>query len=118
MPRDPPYLRGGDNTRRRLGQMLVALSLLASGCSSPTEADRDNRRLVDAILTAITMKNVNWLDDDAELAEKRYADGQFTDAEYDELLAIIELGRSGDWKTAEQQCYEFRKQHPFVREGH
>ena len=96
---------------------LCGLTLFMSGCSAPTEVDRDNRRLLDVILTAITMKNVNWLEEDAELAEKRHAAGQLADTEFDELQSIIEKGRSGDWKTAEKQCYEFRKQHPFVREG-
>jgi hypothetical protein len=97
---------------------LFTLTLLLPGCSAPTEAERDNRRLVDAILTAITMKNTIWLDDDAELAEKRHLAGQLTDAEYDELTAIIEKAKSGDWQTAEKKGYEFRMKHPFVKEGH
>ena len=93
------------------------LALLVHGCSAPTEVDRDNRRLVDAILTAITMKNSNWLDDDAKLAEERHLAGQLTDSDYEELASVIEIARSGDWKTAEQEGYEFRARRPFVREG-
>src|SRR5258708_38572249 len=100
-----------------LGGFVFVLTFLLAGCSAPTEVDRDNRRLVDAILTAITMKNANWLEDDAQLAEKRHLDGQLADADYDRLLAIIEKGRSGDWKSPEQQGYEFRKPRPFVKEG-
>jgi hypothetical protein len=99
-------------------EFLFALTLLVPGCSAPTEAERDNRRLVDAILTAITMKNTNWLEDDAELAEKRHRAGQLTDKEYEGLTAIIEKAKSGDWQSAEKKGYEFRKEHPFVEEGH
>jgi hypothetical protein len=106
-----------NNYPARLGGFLFALALTFQGCSSPTEVDRDNRRLVDAILTAITMKNTNWLDDDARLAEERHLAGQLTDSDYEELAAVIEIARSGDWKTAEQECYEFRQRRPFVREG-
>ena len=84
---------------------------------SRPETDRDNRRLLDAILTAITMKNEKWLEDDAKLAEQRHSDGQLTDWEHEHFAAIIEKGRSGDWQTAEQLGYTFRKAHPFVKEG-
>ena len=94
-----------------------ALTLLLSGCSAPTEVDRDNRRLLDAILTAITMKNTSWLEDDAELARQRHGAGQLTDWEYKQLVSMIEKGRSGDWNTAEKLGYEFRKAHPFVKPG-
>ena len=63
------------------------------------------------------MKNANWLEDDAALAEKRHLAGQFTDDEYEQLLSIVETARSGDWQAAEKAGYEFRKEHPFVKEG-
>ena len=47
----------------------------------------------------------------------RHLAGQLTDSDYEELAAVIEIARSGDWKTAEQECYEFRQRRPFVREG-
>jgi hypothetical protein len=96
---------------------ILAASLLASGCSAPTEAKRDNRRPVDAILTAISMKNTNWLDDDAKLAEQRHLDGHLTDAEYEQLSEIIEIARAGNWKAAEKEGYGFRKEHPYVKDG-
>ena len=100
--------------RRLICVFLFALGL---GCHSPTETDRDNRRLLDAILTAIAMKNEKWLEDDAKLAEQRHSDGQLTNWEHARLVAIIEKGRSGDWQSAEQLGYTFRKAHPFVKEG-
>lgn len=100
-----------------VGCLLLALALAACGCSGPSEADRHNRRLVDAILTAITMKNVNWLDDDAALAESGLAAGELAEEDYEELLAIIDLAREGNWQAAEKTGYEFRQAHPYVRAG-
>jgi hypothetical protein len=102
----------------RLVGVLLVSGFLAGGCSTPSETDRDNRRLLDAILTAITLKNATWLEDDAALAETRHQAGHFTDEEYGELRSIIETARSGDWVAAEREGYEFRRGHPFVADGH
>ncbi len=96
---------------------LFMLTLLFPGCSAPTEVERGNRRVVDAILTAIAMKNTNWLDDDAKLVEQRYLDGQLTDDEYEQLSSVIEIAKTGDWQAAEKAGYKFRKEHPFVKDG-
>ena len=97
--------------------LLFILATLAAGCSGPTEVDRDNRRLVDSILTAITMKNTGWLEDAEKRAEQRYSDGHLTQDEYEQLLSIIETAKAGEWPTAEKMGYEFRNDHPFVKEG-
>ena len=97
---------------------LFVLVPLLSGCSAPTEADRDNRRLLDAILTAITMKNTQWLEDDAKLADERHRAGHLTDWEFTRISEVIAKARTGDWIGSEKLGYEFRKEHPFVKEGH
>ncbi|HLJ10835.1 MAG TPA: hypothetical protein VKU82_06585 [Planctomycetaceae bacterium] len=103
--------------RSRWGLCVLGLALAVWGCSEPTQIERDNRRLLDALLTAITMKNSHWLEDHAALAEKRREAGHLTEWEYVQLSSIIEKGRSGDWQAAEKKAYEFRKEHPFVKEG-
>ena len=97
--------------------VLFATTFAVAGCSRPTEVARENRRLLDAILTAITMKNEKWLVDDTEIAKTRHEAGQLTDWEFEQLSRIIDKGSSGEWKTAEEIGYEFRKAHPFVKEG-
>jgi hypothetical protein len=97
--------------------ILFGLAVLASGCRGPTPQDRENRRALDAILTAITMKNARLLEDSATRVKARHDAGHLTDAEYEGMEAIISKARGGDWSGAENDGYEFRKKHPFVKEG-
>jgi hypothetical protein len=97
--------------------VLLGLSLLATGCRGPTQEDRDNRRALDAILTAITMKNSRLWEESAKRAKVRHDAGLLTDEEYQGMEAIIAVARAGDWSSAENDGYEFRKKHPFVKEG-
>lgn len=91
--------------------------LFVAGCGGPTAADRDNRRVIDEILTAMTLKNRNLLDAAAKRLAKRHEAGQFTDEQNATLEASIQKARSGNWDGALADGYEFRKEHPFVREG-
>jgi hypothetical protein len=34
------------------------------------------------------------------------------------MEASINKARAGDWSGAENDAYEFRKKHPFVKEGY
>ena len=70
--------------------VLTGLLLLAAGCCRPPEQeDRDNRRLLDAILTTITIKNTRLLDDNEKWAETRNEAGQLTDDDFHSMTAII-----------------------------
>ncbi len=100
-----------------LSLLIVATMVLIAGCGGPSMVDRDDRRVVDEILTAITIKNPRLLDAAQTRATARHAAGQFTDDEYQAIEAIIAKGRAGDWQGAESDGYAFRKQHPFVKEG-
>lgn len=99
-----------------LWSILLVLAVLASGCG-PTQSDRDNRRALDAILTAITIKNARLLEESAARAKVRHDAGQLTDKEYQGIEAFIDKARARDWSGAEKDAYEFRKKHPFVMEG-
>ncbi|HEY7159262.1 MAG TPA: hypothetical protein VH575_35285 [Gemmataceae bacterium] len=103
--------------RRCLWMASLGLALLVSACGGPTEQDRDNRRLLDAILTAITIKNPRLLEDNAKRAKQRHEAGQLTDEQYGGMEAILNKARQGDWAGAEKDGYDFRKKHAFVKEG-
>jgi hypothetical protein len=98
--------------------ILVGLTFIVAGCHRPTAEDRDNRRLIDAILTSITIKNARLLGDNLEWAQKRHDAGHLTDAQFEGMATIIEKARTGDWAGAEKDGYAFRKRHPFVKDGH
>jgi hypothetical protein len=97
--------------------LVLAILLLVQGCRKPTETDRDNRRLLDAIITALSMGNEKWLDEDERLLKARHAEGHLTDDEFEQLEAVIVQARGGDWPRAEKAGYQFRKKRPFVRAG-
>ena len=98
--------------------VALPLVLLAAGCGKPTAQDRDNRRVVDCVLTAVTLHNPRLLEDDANWAARRHDDGLLSDEEYQGLNAVIDKARQGDWLAAEEDGYRFRELHPFVGPGH
>ncbi|HEX4000127.1 MAG TPA: hypothetical protein VHX65_16355 [Pirellulales bacterium] len=98
-------------------KFLLSAVLFAAGCGGPTEVDRDNRRAVDQLLTAITLRSPSLLDAAAKRVATRHSAGQLTDEESQSLEAIIQKAHAGNWGAAETDGYEFRKQNPFVREG-
>jgi hypothetical protein len=103
--------------RPRLLVAMPLMLLLAGGCSAPTEIDRDNARVVAEIMTALTLKNARLLEAGASRAEARHDAGQFSDDDYDQVTALVDKGRAGDWVAAETDAYAFRKRRPFVRPG-
>lgn len=97
-------------------RLLFGLFVAAMfGCGEPSEETRQNRRLVDAVLTAVTTKNRRELDRDEKMLTERHSSGLLSDRAYDELRAGIERARSGDWSGAEEQLYRYRASDPFPR---
>ncbi len=95
--------------------VLTAFGLVASGCGRPNETVRDNRRLLDAILTAVTIRNAEELANDEELLETRHAAGELSAESYAEIHRAIELAQSNDWEGAERELYEYRNRVPFPK---
>lgn len=103
-----------------LGTALVVtlgLGVLALATRAPTMEERNNRKAVDAMLTAITMKNSRLLEESAKRAQGRRAAGHITEAQYQGFEAVLTKARAKDWAGAEKDGYEFRQKHPFVKEG-
>ena len=99
----------------RRAAVLIAAAVFAciGGCGKPSEESRQNRRLVDAVLTAVTTKNRKELDKDAALWDKRHADGLLSEKPHKAVKACIEKAKAGDWAGAEDELYKFRKSDPF-----
>ena len=85
------------------------------GCAEPSEEARQNRRLVEAVLTAVTMKNRKELDKDAVLWDKRLADGFLSDKPHKAVKDCIVKAQAGDWSGAEKELYRFRESDPYPR---
>jgi hypothetical protein len=82
--------------------------LLVLGCGPP-QVEPANYRLIESLRTALSARNVTWLDDNAKLIAKRRADGQMSEGEFAAFAAIIDQARSGDWTGAEQEVVRLAK---------
>jgi hypothetical protein len=101
---------------RRATVVLAALSLLANaGCGEPSLRELENRRELEALLTAIALKNVQELDKDIKRIDVRHTAGDLTDKSYDDLQTIAKKAKAGDWAGAEKQAYALRESTPFFR---
>ena len=105
-------------TRGRRGQrsrptLLVWLSLLLTGCGEPSVRELKNRRELEALLTAISLKNQKELDKDIQRIEDRHASGELSDDGYNDLQEITKKAQAGDWAGEEKQAYEMRESKPF-----
>ena len=67
------------------------LTVVSAGCGQISDESRQNRRVVDAVLTAVTLKNAKELDKDAALLDKRLADGLLEERHHKAVKAIIEM---------------------------
>ena len=93
--------------------LLVWLALLLSGCGEPSVRELKNRRELEALLTAISLKNQKEVDKDIQRIEDRHNSGELSDAGYKDLQAIVKKAQAGDWGGAEKQAYELRESKPF-----
>jgi hypothetical protein len=93
--------------------LLVCLVLLFGGCGEPSVRELKNRRELEALLTAISLKNQKELDKDIQRIAERHKSGELSDASYKDLEAIAKKAQDGDWGGAEKQAYEMRESKPF-----
>jgi 2-oxoglutarate dehydrogenase complex dehydrogenase (E1) component-like enzyme len=95
--------------------LLVWLVLWLTGCGEPSVRELKNRRELEALLTAISLKNQKELDKDIQRIEDRHASGELSDGSYKDLREIIEKAQRRDWAGAEKQAYEMRESKPFFQ---
>lgn len=105
------------NHPRRMILLALTFTALAGviGCGQPTEDARQNRRLTDALLTAVTTKNVKELDKCKSLIDKRRTDGLLSEAHHKKLSDLFTQAKSGKWSEAEDGLYKFRESEPFPK---
>jgi hypothetical protein len=93
----------------------MALLLAIAGCGEPSERELKNRRELEALLTAISLKNAKELDKDAKRIDDRHASGELSDNGYKDLQEIVKKAQAGDWSRAEKQAYELRESKPYFK---
>jgi hypothetical protein len=98
-----------------LPSLLLGLAISNAGCGQPSEREYKNRRELEAVLTAVSLKNPRELEKDARRLEDRHDSGELSDASHQELMKIVKTARAGDWATAERLAYEFRESNPFFK---
>lgn len=86
---------------------LVLVATLA-GCGRAPQLSEANREIVVSLATAVSARNPEWIDSNAELIEQHRADGECSDAEYEAFQNIIAKARAGDWEAAETAAYALR----------
>lgn len=98
---------------RRIGLTVVLVAL--AGCGGPSEDERENRKSLEFLLTAVSLKNARELEKDVQRIEERHSSGKLSDDRHRELLAIVEKARAGDWAEAERLAYELREARPYFK---
>jgi hypothetical protein len=95
--------------------LCLLLSSLAIGCGGPSHDERENRKALELLLTAVSLRSSKELDKDARRIDERHDSGMMSDARHGELRAIIEKARAGEWGEAERMAYGFRETHPYFQ---
>ena len=95
--------------------VLIGLGLMLSGCGEPSQRELKNRGELEALLTAVSLKNAEELEKDAKRIDDRHDAGELSDSSFQSLNEIVTKARAGDWAGAEKKAYHFREQHPFFK---
>jgi hypothetical protein len=112
----PAAERPRGSRRYYLGRIFFVLPWLAlAGCGEPSVRELKNRRELEALLTAISLKNKKELDKDIKRIDDRRASGELSDHGYSDLREIIKKAEAGEWRAAEKQAYELRESKPFFK---
>jgi hypothetical protein len=83
----------------RTGLALLAVALIA-GCNKPPQMAHDNLRLVEALQTAISARQPQWLAASEKLVDERHAAAKLSAVEYAALRSIIDEALAGNWGAA------------------
>jgi hypothetical protein len=105
----------GSRARRPRSPWLMALLLTFAGCGEPSLQELENRRELEALLTAISLKNQKELDRDIKRIDDRHTSGKLSKDSYEDLQKIVKKAQAGDWAGAEKQAYELRESKPFFK---
>lgn len=95
--------------------LLALLVSFLGGCSKPSDEARQNRRIVDSLLTAATTGNQKEFEKCKGMLDERHATGLLAEANYKRLCEIFDQAGPGKSDGAIEALYEFRKSEPFPK---
>ena len=93
--------------------MFAGLLIILTGCGEPSVRELKNRRELEALLTAVSLRNKSELEKDIKRIDARHDSGELSDQGYNDLQEIVKKARAGDWSAAEKQAYELRESKPY-----
>lgn len=99
-----------------LACMLLTCSMV-SGCGGPPQVSPGNFRLISALRTATSSKQIDWVEESAKQLEEEKSRGRVSDAEYAAFESIILLARQRKWKEAEAETIRLGKAQQADRSG-
>jgi hypothetical protein len=108
--------KNGGGSRRKRMTMLAGLLIMLTGCGGePSVRELENRRELEALLTAVSLKNEKELARDLKRIDNRHASGELSDDGFKDLEEIVKKAEAGDWGGAEKQAYALRESKPFFK---
>jgi hypothetical protein len=102
-------------TGRTVLAWLAPVLLTIAGCGEPSLRELENRRELEALLTAVSLKNQKELGRDIKRIEDRHTSGGLSDESYKDLQEIVKKAQAGDWAGAERIAYELRESKPYFK---
>jgi len=99
-------------TNQSLGATVGAallFALLSTGCGGAPQFPAKDRRLLEALRTAVSAHKADWLDASAKKIDAAHQKGEISDDGFDALQSAITQARAGDWKAAEKQIIQLEK---------
>jgi len=91
-------------TARQAALFAWPLLIAVCGCGA-TQFAPQNRRLLEALQTAVTSKNAEWLEAVTKQVDDAHDKTALSDGEFKALRAVIDSAKTGDWKTAESRVF-------------
>ena len=92
--------------------LLIMGLFILNGCGR-SQLEADHRHLIKALRTAVSAKNVQWLEQSAEKLRREHEAGRLSDEGHALLHRVIADARGGDWQAASSELKKLaRAQRP------
>ena len=84
--------------------MVIAMSLF-SGCGRSPQISSTNRKILEALMTAVSSKDPQWLEIVVKHVTEKRNNNEMPDVEFAAINAIVKKAQSGDWIQAQKDSF-------------